>query len=35
MNHSIIRKRAEKHIADAYHWYENQRTGLGEEFITP
>lgn len=33
MNPPIIRKRAEKHLADAYHWYENQRTGLGEEFI--
>jgi plasmid stabilization system protein ParE len=29
----IIRKRAEQHIADAYTWYEEQRIGLGEEFL--
>ena len=29
----IIRKRAEKHIADAYTWYEEQRNDLGEEFL--
>ena len=31
--HLIIRKRAEKHLAEAYAWYEGQRTGLGAEFM--
>jgi toxin ParE1/3/4 len=29
----IIRKRAETHISEAYNWYEQQRTGLGYEFV--
>ncbi len=29
----IIRKRAEGQLADAHNWYEEQRTGLGEEFL--
>ncbi len=29
----IIRKRAEKHLSEAYTWYENQRAGLGAEFF--
>lgn len=29
----IIRKRAENHIADAFDWYEQQRIGLGNEFL--
>ncbi len=28
----IIRPAAEADIADAFHWYEEQRAGLGEEF---
>lgn len=29
----IIRKRAEKHFAEIYDWYEKQRKGLGDEFM--
>ena len=29
----IIRKRAENHIAEAFAWYEEQRVGLGNEFV--
>lgn len=29
----IIRKRAEKHFAEIYDWYEKQRSGLGDEFL--
>ena len=29
----VIRKRAEKHLAEAYTWYEDQRAGLGKEFL--
>jgi len=29
----IVRKRAEKHLAEAYAWYENQRAGLGNEWL--
>ena len=29
----IVRKKAEIHLADAYDWYEGQRTGLGSEFM--
>ena len=29
----LIRKRAEGHLSDAYNWYEEQRVGLGEEFL--
>lgn len=31
--HVIVRKRAEDQIASAYDWYEQQREGLGEEFL--
>ena len=30
----IIRESAESDISEAALWYQNQRTGLGEEFIT-
>ncbi len=30
----IVRPAAEADIADAFHWYEEQRAGLGEEFRT-
>jgi plasmid stabilization system protein ParE len=29
----VIRKRAENHLKEAYHWYEKQRTALGDEFL--
>jgi toxin ParE1/3/4 len=29
----IIRPRAEADLRDGRNWYENQRTGLGEEFL--
>lgn len=29
----IVRPEAETDIADAYHWYEHQRGGLGDEFL--
>jgi len=29
----IIRPRAEADLRDARNWYENQRAGLGEEFL--
>jgi toxin ParE1/3/4 len=29
----IIRMEAEADLADAYDWYEDQREGLGEEFL--
>jgi plasmid stabilization system protein ParE len=29
----IIRKDAENDIAEAYHWYQGKREGLGNEFI--
>lgn len=29
----VIRKRAENHITEAFDWYEQQRTGLGNEFM--
>ena len=29
----IIRKRAENHITTAFDWYQEQRTGLGNEFL--
>jgi plasmid stabilization system protein ParE len=30
----IIAPEAEQDIAEAYAWYERQRTGLGEEFLS-
>lgn len=30
----IIAPEAEQDIAEAYAWYENQRAGLGEEFLS-
>ena len=30
----IIAPEADLDIAEAYAWYENQRTGLGEEFLS-
>lgn len=30
----ILAAEAEVDISEAYDWYENQRTGLGEEFLT-
>ena len=30
----IVRPRAERDIQSAYDWYESQRRGLGEEFLT-
>jgi plasmid stabilization system protein ParE len=30
----IMAPEAEQDIAEAYGWYENRRTGLGEEFIS-
>jgi len=30
----IIAPEAEQDLADAYGWYESQRPGLGEEFLT-
>ena len=30
----IIAPEAEQDIAEAYVWYENRRTGLGEEFMS-
>ncbi len=29
----IVKPEAEEDLADAYHWYEKQRTGLGHEFF--
>ena len=29
----IIRKRAENHLTTAFDWYQEQRTGLGSEFL--
>ena len=29
----VIRKRAEKHADEIYHWYQNQRSGLGDDFL--
>jgi hypothetical protein len=29
----IYTKEAEEDISDGYAWYENQREGLGEEFL--
>lgn len=29
----IIRREAEADIADAFHWYERRREGLGDEFL--
>lgn len=30
----VIAPEAGQDVADAYDWYEGQRTGLGEEFLT-
>ena len=30
----ILRPRAERDIQSAYEWYESQRAGLGNEFLT-
>jgi plasmid stabilization system protein ParE len=30
----IFRPAAAADVEDAYRWYENQRTGLGDEFLT-
>lgn len=32
--HLIVRPEAEGDLADAYAWYEQQRAGLGDEFLT-
>jgi plasmid stabilization system protein ParE len=29
----ILAPEAEQDIAESYHWYENRRSGLGEEFL--
>lgn len=29
----LVRPEAESDISEAYDWYENQRTGLGSEFV--
>lgn len=29
----VIRRQAENHIAEAFDWYEEQRAGLGNEFV--
>ena len=29
----IVRPEARRELADAYHWYEDKRPGLGEEFL--
>jgi toxin ParE1/3/4 len=29
----IIRPEAEQDLAQAYQWYESQRTGLGDDFL--
>ena len=29
----LVRPAAAADIEDAYHWYENQRAGLGDEFL--
>ena len=29
----VIRKKAEKHADEIYHWYQNQRPGLGDDFL--
>lgn len=35
MNHRlIIRKRAENQINEAYDWYENKKSNLGNDFLT-
>ena len=28
-----IQPRAQRHMTEAYHWYERQRPGLGSEFL--
>ena len=33
MKQAIVRPAAAADIEDAYHWYELQRPGLGEEFL--
>lgn len=30
----VLRARAEQDIQSAFEWYEAQRTGLGEEYLT-
>ena len=34
MKPPIFRPAAAADVEDAYRWYENQRAGLGEEFLT-
>lgn len=34
MHAIILKPRAIEMMQDAYHWYETQKHGLGEEFIT-
>ncbi len=29
----VIRKKAEKHASEIYNWYQNQRSGLGDDFL--
>jgi len=34
MNYTLVaRKRAEKHTEEIYHWYQNQSSGLGDDFM--
>lgn len=30
----VVSQRAEKHIEEAFEWYEQQRSGLGDSFLT-
>jgi plasmid stabilization system protein ParE len=35
MNHRLVfRRAAREELEDAFAWYEGQRQGLGEEFLT-